>query len=103
VSLLQITLGLLLSVLAGYVGGRWKPVSGFSRLTKRLNDLEVMIADLDSNFASLMESHKRLRSRAGMRELRERDSGKPETKAEVRARIFGQKSGPDFARRQLES
>jgi hypothetical protein len=70
-------------------------------MTKRMNDLEVAMADLQSSFQSLIESHKRLRSRTGMRELREREQ-EPETKAQARARIFGHKAGPDFARTQLE-
>jgi hypothetical protein len=60
---------------------------------------------LELNFDSLLDSHKRLRSRAGMRELRAREEpvSKHETKAEVRARVFGNKSGPAFARQQLEN
>jgi hypothetical protein len=93
----------VISALAGYVGGRFKPVSAFSRMRKRMDALEITTADLESSFQSLMESHVRLRSRAGMRELRAKDEpSKPETKAEARARIFGNKSGPDFARVQLE-
>lgn len=48
---------------------------GASRPMKRMRDLEQQIADLTSSFDSLMESHKTLRSRAGMRELRERRKG----------------------------
>lgn len=37
-----------------------------------MNSLEIEIADLRSSMQTLLESHKRLRSRIGMRELRER-------------------------------
>lgn len=37
-----------------------------------MNSLEIELADLQSSFRSLMDSHKRLRSRIGMQELRER-------------------------------
>lgn len=62
------------------------------------------MSDLTSNFESLLDSHKRLRSRAGMRELRDRRIvereavSKHETKEEARKRIFGTKSGPAAAR-----
>jgi hypothetical protein len=36
-----------------------------------------------------------------MRELREREA-EPETKAQARARIFGGKAGPEFAKQQIE-
>jgi regulator of replication initiation timing len=72
-----------------------------SQMRKRMSDLELMMSDLESSFQSLLESHKRLRSRAGMRELRERVS-EPETKEQARARIFGNKAGPAFAKQQLD-
>jgi len=37
-----------------------------------MNSLEIGLADLQSSFQTLLESHKRLRSRIGMQELRER-------------------------------
>ena len=43
-----------------------------SSVGKRMNSLETGFADLESSFRSLMDSHKRLRSRIGMQELRER-------------------------------
>jgi hypothetical protein len=91
----------LLSVLSAAVA--WKQVSVSSRTLKRLRDLETTAADLNSSFDSLMESHKRLRSRTGMREIREREEQpKHETKEQARARVFGREAGPGFARRQLE-
>ena len=74
-----------------------------SRTLKRLRDLEQTTADLNSSFDSLLDSHKRLRSRAGMRELREREQEPVrETKEQARARVFGREAGPGFAKRQLE-
>jgi hypothetical protein len=97
----QIILTCVISLLAGYAGAAFKSVSGSSRTRKALRDIQTTVADLESSFDSLLESHKRLRSRAGMRELREKPAG-PESKADARARIFGNKSGPAFARQQLE-
>jgi len=97
---LQVILTCLTLLAATLAWAACKRVSGSLRLAKRMNDLEVTTADLQSSFESLMESHKRLRSRTGMRELREREA--PETKEQARMRIFGTKSGPDFARAQLE-
>lgn len=45
-----------------------------SSVGKRMNSLEIEMADLRSSMQSLLESHKRLRSRIGMQELRERNS-----------------------------
>jgi len=79
----------------------WRLASRSSRITKRMRDLETTTADLESSFDSLLESHKRLRSRAGMREIRERESHpKVETKAEIRRRLFGAAAGPAFAKIQ---
>lgn len=39
-----------------------------------MNSLETEVADLQSSFRTLLDSHKRLRSRIGMQELRERRS-----------------------------
>jgi hypothetical protein len=94
-----------LSLAAAYAGALLGRGSVSSHFKKRLRALEQTTADLELNFDSLLDSHKRLRSRAGMRELRAREEpvSKHETKAEIRARIFGNKSGPAFARQQLES
>jgi hypothetical protein len=104
VSSLQITMVCLGFLLASYVGSYLGRVFASSRLLKRMRDLEQAHADLDSSFESLLASHKVLRSRAGMRELRAREAepvSKRETKDQARARIFGNKSGPDFARVQM--
>jgi hypothetical protein len=103
-SLLQITSACVTLLAAALVWGASRRVSASLRLTKRMNDLEVTIGDLQSSFESLLESHKRLRSRAGMREIRERDStpAKPESKEDARRRIFGSAAGPAFAKRQIE-
>jgi hypothetical protein len=99
----QIIVTLLVSALAGYVGGRWRPGFAFSQMKKRLRELEQTTADLELNFDSLLASHKALRSRAGMRELRAREKEPgPENKAEIRARLFGNAAGPAFAKRMLE-
>lgn len=88
---------------AGCALACWRLASESYLLRKRRHDLEASIAELNSNFENLVESHKRLRSREGMRNLREtRASTQAETKAQARARIFGAAAGPDFARRQLE-
>jgi hypothetical protein len=91
---------LLTSVIAGYVGAAWMRDSRFRALSKRMIDCEQATADLESSFSSLLESHKRLRSRTGMRELRERDATASETKAETRRRLFGTTAGPAFAKIQ---
>ena len=55
--------------------------------------IEASHADLQEAFSNLVESHKRLRSRVGMRELRERRNEEPESespadyKARLRARL----------------
>lgn len=74
-----------------------------STLARRLREVEPSIAELSSQYDSLLESHKRLRSREGMRNLRERrGSTQAETKAELLARMgLAGKSGPEFARAQL--
>lgn len=82
----------------------WKAVSASYRLRKRTRELELLTAELNSNFESLLESHKRLRSRTGMAELRERrkGGGRPETKAELLQRLgLAGKAGPSFAAAQL--
>lgn len=66
--------------------------------------MHIEIGDLTSSVESLTESHKRLRSREGMRELREKRKGRgePESKAELLQRLgLAGKAGPDFARAQL--
>jgi len=76
----------------------WRLASVSSRTMKRLRDLETMMSDLESSFDSLLESHKRLRSRAGMRELRAREDAPPvEDKKTIRRRLFGSSAGPAFA------
>lgn len=54
--------------LAGYV--RWRDVP-----RQRVEQLDAALGDFDYRLANLYESHKRLRSRVGMRELRERKGG----------------------------
>ena len=69
---------------------------------KRWSECEREVSDLRADFTSLLESHKRLRSREGMRRLREeRAAPAQETKAQARVRVFGGATGPDFAKRQL--
>jgi hypothetical protein len=98
---LQITLICALSLLAGYAGAYLRSVSVSSSTRKRMHSLEIAMSDLTSSFESLLESHKRLRSRAGMRELRARDEPEPvEDKKAIRRRLFGALAGPAFAARQ---
>lgn len=100
---LVLTLICLASLVAGYAGAYWGRVSASSRTTKRFHDMEMAISDLTSSFENLLESHKRLRSRAGMRELRQREAEpERESKAAVRKRLFGVAAGPAFAARQAE-
>lgn len=88
---------------AGCAVACYRAVSVYSRLKKRVYDVERETSDLTSAFESLLESHKRLRSRAGMRELRSREAEPgPETKAQVRKRLFGVAAGPAFAARQAQ-
>ena len=51
--------------------------SGQSSLLKRQRLLQAEFADLQETVESLLESHKRLRSRQSMRELRERRGNEP--------------------------
>lgn len=98
-----VTLICSLSLSAACAMTCWKLASSAYRLQKSRRELELLTAELSSSFENLMESHKRLRSREGMRNLRETRGATPaETKAQARARIFGAAAGPDFARRQLE-
>lgn len=103
-SALLLTIQICLTLLAaGCAVAAYKRGSVSSRSLKRLNELEVMVSDLQSTFESLLESHKRLRSRAGMRELREREAEPgPESKSAIRKRLFGVAAGPAFAARQVE-
>jgi len=97
---------LLTSLVALYVSVSFRRVSASSQLLKRARDLEVMTADLHSSFESLLASHKRLRSRAGMRELREKDGEIPPlgTRKNELRKFYGLNglSGPDFARKQMQ-
>lgn len=84
----------------------WKRASECFRLLKRVREVELVTADLSSHLDGLLESHKRLRSREGMRELREKRSTastrQPETKAQILQRMgLAGKAGPEFARAQL--
>jgi hypothetical protein len=94
---LQIMLTLVPLCVAVYVGHVSRQVLDALRRTKRINDLEVTMSDLQSSFTSLLESHKRLRSRTGMRELRD-ETKRVETKADARRRIFGTAMGPQAAK-----
>lgn len=70
-----------------------------------MREAHIEIGELTSTVETLTESHKRLRSREGMRELRERRKGGklPETKSELLQRLgMAGKVGPDFAKAQLE-
>jgi hypothetical protein len=82
----------------------WKAASGAARLRKQMRDAQIEIGELSSTVESLTESHKRLRSREGMRDLRARraaPSGQ-ETKAQLLARLgMAGKVGPEFAKAQL--
>lgn len=92
----------LLSAICAVVA--WRQASTCYRLRKRVHDLELSTADLNSTVENLLDSHKRLRSREGMKALRERRSGPKiaETKAELLQRLgLAGKAGPDFARAQL--
>lgn len=82
----------------------WRLASESYLLLKRRRELEALTAELNSNFENLLESHKRLRSREGMRTLREkRTSTAVETKAQLLQRLgLAGKAGPDFARAQLQ-
>jgi hypothetical protein len=82
----------------------WQQAFESSTAMKRLRALEQSTADLSSQMDDLLASHKSLRSRIGMRELRGKraEEQQPETKAQARARIFGAAAGPAFATAQLE-
>lgn len=72
----------------------------------RLAEMSAEVASLSSSFEKVARLQSRLNSRAGMRELRERDRTAPPPvgagKGELR-RYYGlTRDGPDFARRQLQ-
>jgi hypothetical protein len=104
-ALVTLICSVLLSALSA--SACWKLASGSYRLRKRTRELELLTAELSSSFESLMESHKRLRSRTGMAELRERRNGSAaprenESKGELLQRLgLAGKHGPDFARKQM--
>jgi hypothetical protein len=96
--IMQICLTLLAAACAVVAS---RPGSASLRTLKRQRELEVTMSDLQSSFEALLESHKRLRSRTGMRELRARDEEQPvEDKKAIRRRLFGALAGPAFAARQ---
>jgi len=74
-ALLHFTMTCLASIGAIYAVVYSRQASASSRASKRMLALETQIADLASSFDDLLESHKRLRSKEGMRELRERRKG----------------------------
>jgi hypothetical protein len=84
----------------------WERAGASSPLWKRVRALETQITDLSSNFDSLMDSHKRLSARVGMRNLRERRKGEgedhepipPGDKAALRRRYLNGKSHIEIAR-----
>jgi len=82
----------------------WRAASGCYRLRKQMRETAIEIGELSSAVETLTESHKRLRSREGMRDLRERRKAPPaeETKGQLLQRLgLAGKAGPDFARAQL--
>lgn len=104
--LLTITLASCCSALL--VAAALRRAFEFSSPGKRMNSLEIEIADLRSSMQTLLESHKKLRSRIGMRELRERqgmdrtaDRGGPPppgaTKAQLRDYYLRGKTPADVA------
>lgn len=81
-----------------------RAASASARLRKQMRDLHIEIGELTSTVETLTDSHKRLRSREGMRDLRARrgEPKGPESKAELLRRLgLAGKVGPDFARAQL--
>lgn len=97
------------SLIAAFAGAFFGRVFASSQLRKRIRNVESSFADLESSFESLLESHKRLRSRAGMRELRSRrgvsDGSAPPpegaSKAELR-RFYGIAAVQPAAQRSLQ-
>jgi len=103
---LQTTLLLLTCWAARSANVSSKTVSRATQATKLIESLRIEVADLQSLFASLMDSHKRLRSRIGMKELREKAAEEPKRtgppppgapKAELRAYYLNGKSPKQIA------
>lgn len=74
---------------------------------RALDQLELTMADQDASFRRLLESHKTLRSRIGMRELREREKDEPPASATPadRKAFFRRKfglNGPNAARAAMK-
>lgn len=71
-ALISLILSCVACVLAS---ARWRA----SKVRKELGLLRVAYADLYELYSALQDSHKRLRSRIGMRELREKRKQNPES------------------------
>lgn len=100
------TLTSLASLAAACVAVYWTRDSASSSLTKRIRGLETQLTDLSSSFDSLMESHRKLSARVGMRQLRERRKGEaaddepvpPGDKAGLRRKYLNGRSHIEIAR-----
>jgi len=114
-TLILVTAILSLCLCAISVVACWRAASACALPRKQMRDMQNEIGELNSAIDNFELSLKRLRSREGMAELRlaraaargtppAGDQVQPvkETKAQARARIFGGKSGPDFAKQQLD-
>lgn len=73
-----------------------------ARWESRLAELQADVLSLSSTFEKVAKQTMRLNSRAGMRELREREAPPVGTsKAELRKFYGLNTDGPEFARRQM--
>lgn len=69
--------------------------------SRRIANLEIEVADLRAAYERLLESHKRLRSAEGMRELRDRRRDEAEDDARTPARKTGKVAHPAGSRARL--
>jgi len=91
-----------------YASNSWRRVSASTISPKTFREMQIAQADLQSSMQDLLASHARLRSRVGMRELRERRAAEDmDQDAEPSGPIRGDKAtlrrklglfGPEAAR-----
>lgn len=96
-SVLTSALAIFLAVASAVVC--WRRVSAYTSPMKRIRETEAALADLQSNYDSLLASHRKLSARVGMRALREKsaDEEPPRSKEEARARYLNGRTHQEIA------
>ena len=96
-SVLMATLALSLAVLSAVAC--WRRVSAYTSPTKRIREMEIRVADLESSLDSMTQTLRRISAREGMRDRRARASADapPATKEEARARYLRGRTHQEIA------